>query len=43
MKKFLRTLLEIVVTILILPLLILAGIVLGIWDEFGIWRDMWNE
>lgn len=43
MKKFFRTLLEIVVTILILPLLILVGIVLGIWDEFGIWRDMWDE
>lgn len=43
MKKFLRKLLEIVVTILVFPLLILAGIVLGIWDEFGIWRDMWNE
>lgn len=43
MKKFLRKLLEIVVTILVFPLLILAGIVLGIWDEFGIWRDMWND
>lgn len=43
MKKFLIKLLEIVVTILVFPLLILAGIVLGIWDEFGIWRDMWDE
>lgn len=43
MKKFLIKLLEIVVTILVFPLLILAGIVIGIWDEFGIWRDMWDE